>query len=125
MIARNQPGEITTPALPAEPTASPRVRVFLWVFSVVLIVTAGSAFIMKLVEFIHTATTRGSDALASFLIPVLNYLFVAAGFFCLFLWAYFTGQFRDVERCGRRMLELQDEIDAREGAKAQKQAGKK
>ena len=93
---------------------SPRARRFLWVFSVAMVAIAGSAFVFKLVEFIITATTKGPDALGSFLIPVLNYLLVAAGFFCLFLWAYFTGQFRDLEAPKYRMLEMQDEIDAME-----------
>lgn len=97
-----------------ESAPSPRARRFLWAFSVVMVLTAGSAFVFKLIEFIVTATTRGPDALASFLIPVLNYLLVAAGFFCLFLWAYFTGQFRDVEAPKYRMLEMQDEIDRQE-----------
>lgn len=90
---------------------SPRTRWFLWAFSVTLVMVAGSAFVMKLIEFIATATRDGSDALASFLIPVLNYLLVAAGFFSLFLWAYTTGQFRDLEAAKYRMLELQHEID--------------
>lgn len=90
-------------------------RTFVRVFSVILLLTAGIAFIFKLIEFAYTATTKGSDALASFLIPVLNYLIIAAGFFCLFIWAYVTGQFRDVEGPKYRMLEMQREIDALEG----------
>ena len=93
---------------------SPRARKFLWIFSITMVAIAGSAFVFKLVEFITTATTKGPDALGSFLIPVLNYLLVAAGFFCLFLWAYFTGQFRDLEAPKYRMLEMQDEIDRME-----------
>jgi len=93
---------------------SPRTRRFLWVFSIVLVLVAGSAFALKLIEFIATATSDGSDALASFLIPVLNYLLVAAGFFCLFLWAYTTGQFRDLEAAKYRMLEMQRELDLEE-----------
>ena len=96
----------------AEP--SPKARRFLWVFSIAMVLTAGSAFVMKLIEFFATATRSGSDALASFLIPVLNYLLVAAGFFCLFLWAYFTGQFRDLEGPKHRMLEMQREFDRQE-----------
>ncbi len=93
---------------------SPSTRTFLWVFSVVLVLVAGSAFVMKLIEFVATATSDGTDALASFLIPVLNYLLVAAGFFSLFLWAYTTGQFRDLEAAKYRMLEMQSEIDLEE-----------
>ena len=96
----------------AEP--SPKARRFLWAFSIAMVLTAGTAFVLKLIEFFATATRSGSDALASFLIPVLNYLLVAAGFFCLFLWAYFSGQFRDLEGPKHRMLEMQREIDARE-----------
>ena len=95
---------------------SPATRKFLWVFSVTLVIVAGTAFIFKLIEFFFTATTEGPQALGSFLIPVLNYLLVAAGFFCLFLWAYSTGQFRDMEAAKYRMLEMQHEID---GAEAQ------
>lgn len=108
-------GPRPAPALPdAYGEPSPKVRRFLWAFSIAMVLTAGSAFVLKLIEFFATATRAGSDALASFLIPVLNYLLVAAGFFCLFLWAYFSGQFRDLEAPKFRMLEMQREIDARE-----------
>lgn len=100
------------PRPPAGP--SPQVRLFLWVFSVVLVLVAGSAFLFKLIEFYSIATTSGPSALASFLIPVLNYLLVAAGFFCLFLWAYLAGQFRDMESAKYRMLEMQAQIDFQE-----------
>lgn len=119
MIATNQPHDRSRP--PAEhryddAPLSRSSRVFLWVFSITMILTAGTAFIFKLIEFFHTATTRGSDALGSFLIPVLTYLVVAAGFACLFVWAYLSGQFRDVEGPKHRMLEMQDEIDAIENS---------
>ena len=42
---------------------------------------------------------------------MLNYLLVAAGFACMFLWAYFKGHFRDLEAPKYRMLEMQREID--------------
>ena len=100
--------------LPTPGAASPQVRRFLWIFSVAMVLIAGSAFVFKLIEFYTTATTSGPEALGSFLIPVANYLLVAAGFFCLFLWAYVTGQFRDVEAPKFRMLEMQDEIDRAE-----------
>ena len=90
---------------------SRRSRWFLWVFSIVMLLTAGTAFVFKLIEFIHTATNDGESALASFLIPVLNYLLVATGFLLLFLWAYFSGQYRDVEGPKYRMLEMQKEFD--------------
>ena len=79
-------------------------RRFLWIFSIAMILTAGSAFLFKLIDFYITATTEGSAALGSFLIPVLNYLFVAAGFTALFAWAYSRGQFRNVEELGPVVL---------------------
>lgn len=99
----------TVPAADSE--LSPRGRWFLWIFSVAMILVAGSAFLMKLIEFTATATREGTGALASFLIPVLNYLLVAAGFFCLFFWAYFKGHFRDIEAPKYRMLELNQEFE--------------
>jgi cbb3-type cytochrome oxidase maturation protein len=71
-----------------------------------------------LIEFITVATTDGPDAMGTFLIPVMNYLLVAAGFLCLFLWAYFTGQYRDVEGPKYRMLEMQHEIDRQDGSRS-------
>jgi nitrogen fixation-related uncharacterized protein len=98
------------------PVAPPsrRTRIFLWVFGSVLVLVAGTAFVFKLVDFIITALSEGPGAMASFLIPVLNYLLVASGFLFLFLWAYFTGQFRDVEAPKYRMLQMQRQIDRRE-----------
>jgi hypothetical protein len=81
-------------------------RAFLWIFSIVMILTAGSAFGMKLIDFYVTATRKGSSALGSFLVPVMNYLCIAAGFAALFVWAYARGQFRNVEEPKYRMLEL-------------------
>jgi len=93
-------------------------RWFMWIFGPLVIVVAGTAFIFKLIEFITVATTEGPDAMGTFLIPVMNYLLVAAGFLCLFLWAYFTGQYRDVEAPKYRMLEMQHEIDRQEGSRS-------
>ena len=98
--------------LPTVPPMTRRARRFLWIFSITMIVTAGTAFVFKLIEFAHVATTQGAQALGSFLIPVLTYLTVAAGFGCLFFWSYLRGQYRDVEAPKYRMLEMQAEFDA-------------
>jgi len=93
-------------------------RWFLWIFGPTVILVAGAAFVFKLIEFIKVATQDGPGAMASFLIPVLNYLMVAAGFLCLFFWAYLTGQFSDVEAPKYRMLEMQAEIDRHEAGRS-------
>ena len=69
-----------------------------------------SLYFMRYGYHVRTAND-GESALASFLIPVLNYLLVASGFLLLFLWAYFSGQFRDVEGPKYRMLEMQQRFD--------------
>ncbi len=97
--------------VPRDDGPSKQTRVFLWGFSVAMVVIAGTGLVMKLIEFYATATTEGADALASFLIPVLNYLLVAGGFFCLFFWAYFSGQFRDLEAAKYRMLEMHRDFE--------------
>lgn len=98
-------------------------RRFLWIFSIAMVVTAGSAFVMKLIEFLyefsHSANVvdAGADSrprLIFAISPLMTYLIVATGFACLFLWAYFSGQFKDVEAVKHRMLELNDQISAAE-----------
>lgn len=97
---------------------SPATRRFLWVFSIAMVLTAGTAFVFKLIDFYITATREGSAALGSFLIPVLNYLFVAAGFSALLVWAWSRGQFRDVEGPKYRMLEMNAECDRNREARS-------
>ena len=50
-----------------EPDSKARRR-FLWIFSIAMIVTAGTAFGMKLIDFYITATREGASAMGSFLI---------------------------------------------------------
>jgi len=104
---------------PAKRSRSPKSgRWFLWIFGPTVIIVAGIAFIFKLTEFIYVATNDGPDSMGTFLIPVMNYLLVAAGFLCMFFWAYITGQYRDVEAPKYRMLEMQAEIDREDAARS-------
>lgn len=98
-------------------------RIFLWIFSVTLVVTAGSAFLIKLIEFLYSfsiaenTVAGGEGVRPGFMFaisPLVTYLIVAAGFACLFLWAFLSGQFRDIEGPKYRMLELQRRIDRAE-----------
>ena len=116
--SRTRPRPALEAVRPPSTEATPASRAFIWTFSIVLVAVAGTAFLFKLIEFFVTATTSGPSALASFLIPVLNYLLVAAGFFCLFVWAYVSGQFRDLEKPKYRMLELQAQMDRAEAEAA-------
>jgi len=111
-------GELKAVRRPEAPRSPKSGRWFMWIFGPLVIVVAGTAFIFKLIEFIMVATNEGPDAMGTFLIPVMNYILVAAGFLCLFLWAYFTGQYRDVEGPKYRMLEMQHEIDRQESSRS-------
>lgn len=85
------------------------VNRFVFVFCIVMLLVAGSGFLMKLIEF---ATVMLSDEPMQFaFLPVVTYLMVAAGYACLFIWAYLSGQFKDIEGPKHRMLAMQDEID--------------
>lgn len=96
--------------VPPHSPSSPRsVNRFVWVFCIVMLLVAGSGFLMKLIEF---ATVMLSDEPMQFaFLPVVTYLMVAAGYACLFIWAYLSGQFKDIEGPKHRMLAMQDEID--------------
>jgi nitrogen fixation-related uncharacterized protein len=90
---------VSDPAAPISKTRWRAVHVF---FSIVCIV-AGSMFVFKLHEFLRTIK---KDELAGFAFdPILTYGFVAIGFFLLLVWAFLTGQFKDVERTKHEMLE--------------------
>src|SRR5438128_1211611 len=68
-----------------------------------------AAFIFKLVEFI--CTLQGSEAEGFAVVPVTNYFIVATGYLLLFLWAYLTGQFRDLEAPKDAMLRREEALD--------------
>ena len=75
-----------------------------------MVIIAGGGFLMKLIEF--AAVLLSDEPMQFAFLPVVTYIMVAAGFLCLFMWAYVTGKFKDIEGPKYRMLEMQDEIDA-------------
>jgi hypothetical protein len=82
-------------------------------FLLAVVVLAGAGFVYKLVEFMATLKEDPSQSFA--LMPIVTYLCVAAGFFCLLLWAALSGHFRNVESVKERMLENERELDRRLG----------
>ena len=113
-VSNNKNGQ---PGQPARPRASSAATRFVWGFGIVMVLIAGGGFIMKLIEF---ATVLLSDEPMQFaFLPVITYIMVAAGFGCLFMWAYVTGKFKDIEGPKYRMLEMQDEIDRTGTVKSQ------
>jgi hypothetical protein len=74
-----------------------------------VMVVAGGAFLMKMLDFIMTMS---GDEVAGFgAVAVSTYLMGMAPLVLLMLWAVTTGRFRDVEAPARRMLELDREIE--------------
>ncbi len=83
------------------------------VIAILIVVPAALAFINKLLTF---AGTVGTDELGgAALVPMLNYLVVAAGFICLMIWAVMSGMFHDVEGPKYRMLETEEKLDRAAG----------
>ena len=81
-----------------------RRGVVVFVFSIAVMVIAGTAFIYKMTEFAMTIVKDdiegfGAVAVATYLIGMLPIVFVT-------LWAAFAGKFRDIERPKFRLLEL-------------------
>jgi len=90
-----------------------KTPMWVMVFLVGTIVLAGVGFMFKLVEFITSWVQ--SDGTDFAIVPVATYLAVAGGYLCFFVWAFRKGMFHDIEAPKYRMLEMQDEIDARGG----------
>lgn len=105
-----EPVELETPGVDERRAA--RRRVWVLGFFVVAVTAAGLQFVRKLFAFLSTIR---KDELAGFAFdPVLIYAVVTAGFLCLLVWAFLTGQFRDVEKPKYEMLERFEEQEAAE-----------
>ncbi len=101
----------TAPSSPLDkpqPKSGPRTIV-LALLAMVFIIPAGYGFSVRFMSFFRTLQ---ADEQARFtIVPMLNYLAVAGGFICLFIWAVFRGMFRDIERPKYTMLENEEKLD--------------
>lgn len=86
----------------------------LGVMAVVIVALAAIGFITKFVYFLRTFRTDQSAGFA--IVPMVNYLAVAAGFLCLLIWAAYRGMFQDIEGPKYTMLEREDRLDRGEPA---------
>ncbi|MEX2213505.1 MAG: cbb3-type cytochrome oxidase assembly protein [Phycisphaeraceae bacterium] len=116
-ISNSGSSKTPLPRPPHSPRGSAAANRFVWGFGIVMVLIAGGAFLMKLIEF--GAVLLSDEPMQFAFLPVVTYLMVAAGFGCLFMWAYVTGKFKDIEGPKYRMLEMQEEID-RTGTLSQK-----
>ncbi len=90
--------------------------IILLLMALFFVAPAGIAFVAKFIKLMRTV---GSDEMgAAALVPMLNYLAVAAGFICLLCWSIFRGMFRDVEAPKYKLLEneeLLNQLEAKHG----------
>lgn len=74
-------------------------------FMTFVVGACGLAFCYKIFRFTMTLWKGGPEMLGFAIIPVGNYLAVAAGFLMLLVWAFAKGQFSDIERAKYELLE--------------------
>ncbi len=95
----------------AKVSQAPPERVLLWVGMIVGTIAAGAAFVYKIAEFIFTLNSNEVRGFAD--VPVTIYFVVAAGWLCLLVWCFVSGQFSDVERAKMEMLEMEEAYEQR------------
>lgn len=88
-----------------------RQKRVLWVSMIVGVVFGGAAFAYKIVEFLFTLSSPEARGFAE--VPVTVYFFVAAGWLCLLVWCFVSGQFEDLEQAKFDMLEMEEEYERR------------
>ena len=85
----------------------------LLVIAAVILIPGAYGFIEKLIQFFRMLRVdRGVDFT---LVPISNYLFVAAGMACMLVWAVLHGMFRDIEAPKFDMLEREEALERGEG----------
>ena len=104
------PSETMTPVHAAGSPHRPE-RILLWIGMIGGTLAAGVAFVYKIAEFIFTLNSNEVQGFAD--VPVTIYFVVAAGWLCLLVWSYASGQFTDVERPKVEMLELEEAYEQR------------
>ena len=97
----------------SEAKLSRKHKILLWLFVLFLLVPGAIGFLDKLVMFFRVLFTTQDGGFA--ILPILNYLLVAAGMLCLFAWAVAHGMFRDIEKPKYDMLEREKALDHEEG----------
>lgn len=97
-----------------QPKDSRGKKILLWTITIVILVPGAFGFGEKLFEFFRTLTAKNGGAEFT-LVPLSNYLLVAAGMACFFVWAIAQGMFRDIEKPKFDMLESEARLDELQG----------
>lgn len=101
--------------LPPEQRYQPKRRnraitVFQW--AVILI--AGAGFVFKFIEYTISVFESENELVNFAITPLVMYISVALGFFLLFMWTVFRGDYKDIERPKFRLFERELEIELSE-----------
>lgn len=88
-------------------------KIMLWTFVATLLLPGAVGFIDKLGMLFRVLFTSVEGGYA--LIPILNYLLIAAGLLCFFVWAVSQGMFRNIESPKYEHLEREQSLDREDG----------
>ena len=98
--------------LPPEQRYQPKRRnraitVFQWA----VIIIAGAGFVFKFIEYTISVFQSENELVNFAITPLVMYISVAIGFFLLFMWTVFRGDYKDIERPKFRLFERELEIE--------------
>lgn len=102
---------LSSDAARTERAKAPPERILLWIAMVVGTLVAGAAFVYKIAEFIFTLNSNDVQGFAD--VPVTIYFVVAAGWLCLLVWCFVSGQFTNIELAKFEMLEMEEAYERR------------
>jgi len=104
---------ITTPES-TEVQAPEKVLTWVHWFFFTFVFSAGTLFFYKVYTML--ATVHQHELVGFAFDPLIVYACVAMGFFCMLVWAYLSGQFRDVEQPKYEMLERWERQEKQDAA---------
>lgn len=83
---------------------SKRDKIITYFMIIFVILPGGVSFIAKIASYFMVEMEEG---MSGFALPFFNYLFIALGFVCLFVWAFLSGHFKDIDKPAHDMLEME------------------
>lgn len=87
---------------------SKRDKLIAYFMIIFVILPGGLSFIAKIASYFMVETEEG---MSGFALPFFNYLFVALGFVCLFVWAFLSGHFKNIDNPSHDMLEMEKSFE--------------
>ncbi|HLG22641.1 MAG TPA: hypothetical protein VI382_07475 [Candidatus Manganitrophaceae bacterium] len=79
----------------------------IWV--VLGVASSALTFMNKVIEIVQTVPNGEVAGFA--VIQVGSYLLAALGFFCLFIWSFLRGDFKEMEKAKYQLLEIEEKLE--------------